>query len=477
MRRGVSVWAGVGLGCLLVSAAGAAHSTIGGRSAWTRTGLGAVSQPAAVGGRFVLYAEHSGSLEVVALNARDGSTAWVAAASPSDVTAGVPATLAVRARALFFLQPVAGRLGVARLVGRDVVSGRILWRSSLRTFASWPEICPDQPTALCLTGTLPSGGSAELRYDAASGRQLAPVKMTSGSVGGRELAQGLFDTGARNPEVLLSTRQGRVAWRRPLHAIFTLPRASSDGGWNLDRLSHVFVGSVGTTPRIVGNKEIIDLTHTMTAAFAIDNGHVVWRRAGFYVCTILPCAGGSESGYTSPGTVSAAGPAVGLREVMTGSATVQLSGGPPKISADASLTIQGFDPETGKTMWSFDTGRNTGLMSGQLIPARIDDDTIAMHNRTGRLVALNLRNGSSHPISSATGWCRKTITYRLSHTVYYRGGGGEYVGQAALYPCTSSGTRIATPATIPALVSRIGTDTAGIVAWTDTNAVHATRPR
>jgi hypothetical protein len=479
VRQLASAWLAIGLCFLLVLVASAAGSARGVRSGssrgWTRTGLGAVSQPVSVDGRFVLYAHRAGSLQVVALNSGDGATKWLATASASGVTAGVSPALAVRRSAVFFLEPAPGSVGLARLVGRDVSAGRILWRSSPRGFTSWPAICPDQPTAICVTGPLQTHASAELRFDAASGRQLAQTTIGT-AAGGRELAPGLFDAGSRNPDVLLATNRGHVAWRRPLSAIFTLPNSSSDGGWNLDRLSRSarFVGSVAQHPRIVGPNAIVDLTQTMTAAFAISDGRVAWRHAGLYVCTILPCHGGIEAPYTSPETVAAEGPSIGLREVMTGTASIPMSGAAPKFSSGASVTLQGFDPETGKTRWAFKAGFNGGLVSGQLIPARIDVDTIVLRDRAGRLVGLNLRTGSSRPVSpSRAGWCRKVITYQLSGSAYYGGKSGQYVGQSGLYPCTGTGRRLATPANVPALVGRIGASSAGIVAWTDTVAVHA----
>ena len=309
----------------------------------------------------------------------------------------------------------------------------------------------------------------------ASGRQVAQTLLGATRANGRALSLGLFDSGTRNPEVLLATSPRRVAWRRPLAAIFTRPNVSSDGGWNLDRLprSGRFVGSVATAPKIVGTNAIIDLKNMMTAAFSIGDGKVYWRHAGFYACSILPCHGGVEAGYGSPATVTAGGPSVGLREVMTGTASIPTGGGTPHLSPSASLTIQGFDLQTGKTLWAFDAGRLAKLITGELVPARIDLDTIVLPDRKGQLIGLNLMSGSSRPISAArAGWCRAAINYKLSNTVYYGGKSGEYVGQQALYPCSGSARRLSIPAKVPAVVARIGASTSGIVAWTDSAAVH-----
>src|SRR5439155_22046098 len=156
-----------------------------------------------------------------------------------------------------------------------------------------------------------------------------------------------------------------------------------------------YVGSVGTTPKITNGQERVDLASSQTVGFAMSAGKVAWRSRGFYACTELPCPGRAEAGYSGPDTAAGSSPAVGLRTVGKGSATFSTSGGAVHISADASVTIQGFDPATGRTRWSFDAGRNTGLLSGRFFPARLDQDTIVLRDGSRRLVALNLRSGSA----------------------------------------------------------------------------------
>jgi len=461
---------------LAVTAVSPAAGSSAAGHAWTRTGLGAVTQPAPVAGRFVLYAHRGTALEVVALNARDGSTAWTAPASASDVTAGVPAMLAVRAGTVFYLQTSPGAFGTARVVARAATSGKLVWQSPAGRFVTWPEICPDEPTAVCVDGALPSFGWGELRFSAANGGAMGLVTIGTASNPGRELGQGLFDPGTRSPETILATARGRVAWRLPLSRIFTLPHASSDGGWNFDRYEgqRLFVGSVGTEPTIVGGKATVHLDATMTAGFRIDTGQVAWRTAGLYSCgQPLPCPGRPHTGYSSPGEPAGSGRPVGLRLIEHGSATFSINGGTPAISPGATVSIEGFDPATGGTTWSFDAGRNTGLISELLVPARIDEDSIAIRTAAGRLVALDLRTGSTRPISSSThAWCERSIQYHLTNTGYFGGRSGLYIGQDALYPCTPDGSRVALPTAVPALVGHIGAVTEAVTAWTDTNAVH-----
>jgi hypothetical protein len=64
-------------------------------------------------------------------------------------------------------------------------------------------------------------------------------------------------------------------------------------------------------------------------------------------------------------------------------------------------------------------------------------------------------------------------TYHLAHGGYYGGGGGLYVGQDSLYPCTAGGAERPLPATASALVRRIGARIAGLTTWMDDGVVHA----
>ena len=442
---------------------------------WTRTGLGAVTQPAPVGDRFVLLAHHSGSLQVVALNALDGRTAWTAAATPSGSTAGVAASLAIHGDLVFYLGRAGAFTGAAQVVARDVRSGSVVWQTPVGGFSSWPEICPDEPAVVCVTGFLPNGTTGELRFAAATGKPLGTIKVGTATYPGRELSPDLFDPGNRSPELLVATKAGRIVWHRPVSQIFTLPHASSDGGWNLGRFAHhgLYVGSIGTTPVIKNGKATINLGATMTAGFSLGSGKVAWRAPGLYSCYVLPCAGEDDAGYSAADQAAYPEPSVPLRTVAKGKATFATSGGAPKISAGASITIQGFDPATGRTTWSFNAGRNIGLISELAVPPRIDEDTIVLREGPQRLVALDLRNGSHHPVSpTAAAWCEATPLYRLSNSQYYGGKSGQYVGQHTLFACTADGHRRPVPAGAPALVKDIGATADGITAWTDSSAVH-----
>ncbi|HKD94733.1 MAG TPA: PQQ-binding-like beta-propeller repeat protein [Gaiellaceae bacterium] len=477
MRRGAPVRVLVLLLC--GTAALAAWFAGSGRSAatgngWSRTNLGAVSQPAPVGGKFALYARQSDSLQVLALNASDGTTAWVAPASPGDVTPGVPVELAVRAGTVFYLEPYGTpTYGRARVAARDAASGNIVWQSAVGSFETWPEICPDQTDAVCVNGKIGGVGWGQLRFSATTGDVLGVVQMGTAAYPGRELGPDLFDPGKRSPEQLLAVSKGKLSWKRNLSAIFTLPHhPSSDGGWNFDRFGRLglFVGSVGKRPQVRRGRYTARFGPRMTVAFSTATGKVKWRTPGLYSCgQPLPCPGRSEAGYTSASTLPS--PSVGIRILERGTASGKMNGGFPTVSHDASATIQGFNPVTGKTQWSFKAGRNVYLLADKGSAPETSATTVVLKTPSG-YVALNLRTGKAKHLAATThAWCLKTILYHLSHTIYYAGR-GEYIGQQALYPCTLGTRRAAVPGKLPSLVRLIGASTSGMTAWTDTGAVY-----
>jgi PQQ-like domain len=467
------------LACLSGRSGSVAGAPAPSAAGWTRHDLKPVTQPAPAGGALVLYVARDGGLRIVALEAGTGKTVWSDAASTSGVAPGEPPGLALVGRNVIYLRKVAR--SVAQIVEADAKSGKERWHSDAGLFTGSPEFCPEDASAICASGSLLSQRkeSLELRFDAATGRQLPGPEIASS--GGREVGAGLFDPGRRHPEVLVATRKASVAWSRPLAKIFTLRGVSTDWGWNFDRIPRVglFVGTAGWAPiRRTRRRFVFDLARSMTAGFRIGNGSVAWRSRGTrFVCTYLPCAGGQQAGYDTANMMTK-GPRVGLRLVETGTVSFAKSGPPnPVVSHRARVTIQGFSPARGRTIWSFDAGRNVGLMTQLLIPAQVGPNTIVLRDRRGRPVALDLAKGSSRAVpGTAQGWCSKPIQYRQA--IGYETGDSplvhDYVGQFALFRCTASTQhRVPVPSRVQAFLAAIGTRSAGLIAWSDTSGVIA----
>jgi hypothetical protein len=146
------------------------------------------------------------------------------------------------------------------------------------------------------------------------------------------------------------------------------------------------------------------------------------------------------------------------------------------VSRDARAVLQGFSPASGLTLWSFDAGRNVGLIRGTLNPPLIDATTIAIRDLHGRLRALDLEHGTRRFLPSDTvGWCRAPIFYRQN--LGYEIDGTkitDYVGQESLFPCAAAtGDRVVAPAGPPAFLGDIGARSGDLIVWSDTSGVRA----
>jgi hypothetical protein len=159
-----------------------------------------------------------------------------------------------------------------------------------------------------------------------------------------------------------------LAWRRALSTVFTLPDASTDGGWDIDREARVglFIGSVGVEPHIIDGHATVDLSKAMTSGFSVASGRVAWRSPGTYVCELLPCAGEYLAGYSSPSS-GFSSPSVGVRLLETGTASGSV-GGTPTFSPNATAELQGFDPASAKPVWSFKLGHHVKAASEGALP-------------------------------------------------------------------------------------------------------------
>jgi outer membrane protein assembly factor BamB len=432
---------------------------------WLRADLKPVSQPVAAGGLFVVYIALPGSLAVVGLDAGTGRTVWQLAASRAQTTPGVAPSLDVVEASVLLFSP-AGQLD--RLVAVDPSSGVQRWATRPGLFGDWPGACADEPKAVCTSGLVPPRRTVDaLRFAGDSGSP-RPAPVVSKDSGGRALADDLFDTGERNPEMLTATSGAAVTWRRPLATVFPGPRLSSDNGWNLDRIPDhgLFVGSV-SGPLVSSSPagSVSDLASTMTAGFRISDGAPVWSDAGSkYVCSELPCPGQSlaPAAYHPP--------TQGLRTRATGTATVKVAT-PPTLAQGADVRLEGFDLTTGRTVWSFDAGPDGDLLYGGSLP-QVGVESVVVKKPAGGVTELDLRSGAQRtPPTGRTGWCQQGTSYEGPPV---KTGSGKtlttFVGELMRFACDVSGARAPVPGRVPAFVGPVLRST---VAWSEVDKVIA----
>jgi len=465
-------------GAFLGAIAGcSANAPSGQTSGWSRTDLKPVSQPVALGGTFVLYVAAHGGLDLIGLDPHSGRTLWQDVASPSVITPGVAPELLVLGDHVIYPKLVSGQ--EARMVAADARTGHQVWQTAPAAFTSWPEACPGDAQNICTTGVLASNPQQAqlLRFSGSTGTSLTSPVISASGAGARELTPGLFDPGQRNPELLLAASGPSVAWTKPLASIVSLPGASTDNGWNLDRIARVglFVGSISGAPTDPNSDHpTFDLSNASTVGIGISDGSVAWQDPGSYFdCSLLPCPGGAGAGSSGSGAGASLGPSVGVRTRETGTLTAPSStSGSPVVSPGATVTVEGFDPASGHTLWTFNAGDDTSLITQEALPPQVGASTIVLPNSAGQPTTLDLATGATEPAGAATvAWCQSATSY--NEKVPYQSGNrsiSEYSGGYAVFPCDVASHAVGTPSRIPTFIgARIG----GIAAWAQKNEVAA----
>jgi hypothetical protein len=290
-----------------------------------------------------------------------------------------------------YLRAAAGApRGVAEVAAVAARSGRLLWQSGRGYFSAWPIFCPDEPAVICTTGRAVVGSSqqgVEFRFDLRTGRQLGMLVL-SADKHARLVGAGLFDLAVRNPDVLAAANGATIAWQQRLQTIFPLPNGSTDWGWNFDRVERIglFVGSPGRPPIVATSQiTVYSLGRAMTAGFGISDGASAWLNAGStYACNNLPCPGSPLRNVSLPGRLP--GPSLGLRLRATGQVSYAPGQVGPKFTPDTRVSLEGFDPRSGQTLWSFDAGRNPGLITpdAATTTSRARNDPSPQRRRTTR---------------------------------------------------------------------------------------------
>jgi outer membrane protein assembly factor BamB len=434
---------------------------------WTRADLHPVSQPYVAGCNFVVFDASGIQLRVVALDASTGRTVWQSSVSRSAVTPGVTPGLAIVGDAVALLHPVATE--TARLVGLNASDGGAAWASAPGVFTGWPAPCADDSSVVCVTGTA-GQRTREFRFDGATGNQLSSPVVSS-APDGRDLAADLFDPATRNPDRLVATSGGAIAWTRTLAGVFNKPGLSTDYGWNFDRVAAagLFVGSVGGPPLSrTATTAVVDLGSDVTTGFRLNTGAPVWRQPGTqYLCSVLPCAGP----VPPAGTGAPATSVFGLRLRGTGTAHAS-EGAPPVLSPDAKFTLEGFDLATGRTSWSFDEGKNLSLVES-LTPPQLDAERVVLPAPNGGHTVVDLASGKRSAVEPGTTlWCQKETTYKLSVSFTDELGNDHntYQGANAIFPCDENGRALKAPTHVPTFV---GPAVNGVVAWSEPGSVSA----
>jgi outer membrane protein assembly factor BamB len=438
-------------GALAVAAvAWPVSSPAGASPAWVDRGLHVVGGPVAADGRVVvLVSAPDRSVWLEAVEAKTGAVKWKLPEGFSGITAGVVTAPAVHDGIVLALVPAGGRSSpLVRLEGVRIGSGAIAWRGRE------PVVVTDAPTScpaplgrrgFCLVAaSSPSTPPGLVALSAASGMVEATVPGIQRLM---STTPGLYQSSGR-PSVFVGVRTpGGTDWGQRVSALFGAGY-DPDFGWDFDRFGAVEAGSVGRTP-VAGNTVALDAAKTVGLSSA--TGKRLWSDRGVFECF-------GVDGLPGPWLCR-----------LTGTATATASG-KITVSADATLTLAGFDPATGGIRWRAPTAHNeiAAMLRGDVAVA--DANRLLVRSPQGRELVVDLRSGAtSPPTPGQVFWCAHANFFKINPPL---GIGAQRVGSSLYGPCDAAGhTATAVPSTSMPTLARA----AGMRVWASPSGLEAVR--
>lgn len=448
-----SRWRRMGLSAAALAAvavAWPAGSTAGASPAWVDRVLHVVGGPVAAGGRVVvLVSAPDRSVWLEAVDARTGAVKWKLPEGFSGITAGVVTAPAVHDGIVLALVPAGARTSpLVRLEGVRVASGAIAWRGRA------PVVVTDAPTS-CPAPLGPRGFCLVAASSPSTPPGLVALSAPSGTVettvpGIQRLMSttpGLYQTSGR-PSALVGVRTpGGTDWGQRVSALFGAGY-DPDYGWNFDLFGAVEAGSVGSAP--VG-RNTVALDTGKTVGLSSVAGKRLWTDRGVFECF---------------GVDELPGPWLCR---LTGTATATASG-KITVSADATLTLEGFDPASGDVRWRVPTGHNeiAAMLGGDVAVA--DANHLLVRSPQGRELLVDLRSGvTSTPAPGQVFWCAHANFFKINPPL---GISAQRVGSPLYGPCDEARHAVtALPSnSVPAIAQA-----AGMRVWASSSGLEAVR--
>lgn len=395
--------------------------------AWTRPDIEPATDIKVVGNTAFFLGVQKNQLYGFGLDLTTGKDKFRIGASPSGATPGVAVGYGTLGDTVAFygenedLQGAAPMWLVNLKTGKQIHTNKTLWRSQ-------PDAC-DHDRAIC-----GRTDDTTWRADLKTG-ELTIIDLPVG----RQLGNGLSDPLQRDPEMLTYTKDDKQQWSLPLQDL--APGTSTDDGWYTwadDKTHMIGLNLFGQADRI-GDTWRVDLAKMRLLGVEEASGHVAWTGSG----QLLGCFKQVAGEATKPmlrcsvrGVQSLTGRGTATRTTFTG----------------LDVTVQGFDPKTGRTTWSVPLGNQPSVVdfTGQ-VP--IDNAGRWILPQGSGYLALDPRTGAHDSPVTDDNWCRFTtnivIRPEMTATKQQRIGAQDA-------PCDRTGKRrTAQPTTINTTVTPV----------------------
>lgn len=429
MRRGV---VGAVMVLLVGCSSGGSSDAPGLTEVWRVSSITPIGQPVTAGDAVVVYGTEGRDLYLYGVAVADGAVRWRQAASPSRVVSGIPVGPSVMDGRVAYFRPDPSAELAARLVVASAETGDDLLVSEPAHFTSHPRSC-DDGTDVCVTAVEGDGSTGSRRFSVEAGGRVADADATPPHA--RFVGDDLLDLGQRQPELLAGFAEGTVRWRSPLARHFP-DGFTTDEGWHfgLYRSAGLHVGSVGSADGEEPSVVVVDLGQSHTAAIDTATGSSAWQAPG----TSFLCSSKVDLYRTVAEGRTELWP---VRCRYRGVARYDRVSGRPSYDG-LDVTMEGFDPATGRTTWSLPLGAAEAFMKEGYEAIAVGDTEVLVHGATGPLI-VDLADGSTRsPAKEETFWCGTNgfLQYRESRRFSDGRSSDRWRGGTLLSRCTADGS-------------------------------------
>ncbi|MEY2402694.1 MAG: hypothetical protein QOD38_245 [Acidimicrobiaceae bacterium] len=342
-------------------------------AAWVGQGPRPVSGLVGAGGRIVyLGVDDEHRLQLIGLNPATGAVAWNRPSTAATHVAGFEQRLVVEGDTVFNVEPAgAANSRVAfpaqaadpfEVVAVDAATGRDLWHHPFGESMSTPlHRCGD---GVCVLEDAPGRHVDITRLSFTTGAVTSEGAAAFDPLIGEDGELAISSPSGRDTFVLTSGFGKKVEWEHPRSELFGSVDVAPDTGWEGLHTGGVWIAWLGSP----------DGSDGATSGIA-DDGTLLWTQPR-RPCPLIP---DSFDFAVLCGHLDSS-----LHQFTLG-------------------TIEGVDPLTGTTQWSFDAGSVDVLQPGSNI-VRLDATHFGLHVGSGNM-GLDYATGATNPLADGKGWC------------------------------------------------------------------------
>ena len=382
-------------------------------------------------------------MELTALDPTTQSVAGRRPFSPSGIAPGESFAPQVFGSVVIDLTPAGSDSSpIVNVEGIEIRSGAVDWSYPTTGIAADPPQTCGPAHLLCISMTDPSGQSSLVELDGGSGalrRRVPKVSMSLGS--------NLYVATGSPTTLLQIGPEGIPVWERPAASIFGAADDDPARNWDIGGLGGLDVGSLGSSAQ-TGSSDPIGASET--TGFSASDGHTAWTDPGSY-----DCAGVLET-FLPP-------------VICRFSGTIEYRGSTVEAPG-LKLTIEGFDPETGRITWSQPVENALSFVTGAV--AFVDPEHIVVR-RNGGYGLLDLVRGTVAPVDpEQVFWCAVTTDVDVGEPPA-SGSRNQRSTAPEFYPCDAftKGRAGSVPQELP---GNVGTTIDGKFFWPSLVGIEAT---